>query len=83
MIGQTDVIHDVSTSLSFGDSVYSGDGLQEVVIFHLLVDVHDLFNRCIEAGEQHVAHDQERHACVDLLRVVVVEFAFEILHSVN
>ena len=36
---------------AFGDAIHPGNGLKQVVVFHLFIDVHDLFNRGIEAGQ--------------------------------
>ena len=59
--------------LPWRHAVHAGDGLQQVVLPQPLVDVHHLLDRGVEAGEQHVAHDQEGDAGVDLVRVVEIE----------
>jgi hypothetical protein len=83
VVGQSDVVHDVTTGLPLGDPVDSCDGLQQIVVFHLLVDVHHLLDGRIEAGQEHVAHDQEGNASVDLLRVVVVKPSLEVFDDIN
>ena len=83
VVGEADVIHDVASALSPGNPVHTSNGLQQVVILHLLVDVHNLLDGGIKAGQEHVAHDQEGNPRVDLLRVAVIEAPLEVLDGID
>ena len=82
VVGQADVIDDEPALLALRHAVHPRDGLEQVVLLQLLVDVHDLLDRRIEAGQQHVADDQEGDAGERLLRIVEVERLAEVLHGV-
>jgi hypothetical protein len=57
---KTNVIDDVSTLLAATGPVDASNGLKQIVSNHLAVEVHDLFDRRIEAGNEHVVHNQNR-----------------------
>ncbi len=82
MVGQADVVDDEAAVLVLGHPVHPGDGLQQVVLPQLLVDVHHLLDRRVEAGQQHVADDQEGDAGQRLVRVVEVEGLAEVLDRI-
>ena len=48
-------------------AVHAGDGLQQGVLLERRVEIHDLLDRRVEAGEQHVAHDQHGQRIVVVL----------------
>ena len=78
MVRQADVVHHIAALLAAHDPVGAGDGLQQRVLAQLLVDVHHLLDRRIEAGQQHVADDQKGNAGVVLVRVLQVERLAEV-----
>ncbi len=59
--------------LALGDPVHAGDGLQEIVLAEAFIDIHDLLDGRIEAGQQHVADDQEGDAGERFFGIVEVE----------
>ena len=48
-------------------AVHAGDGLQQGVLLEGRVEIHDLLDRRVEPGEQHVAHDQHGQGIVTVL----------------
>ena len=82
MVGQPDVVDDEAATLVLGHSIHARDGLQQVVLLQLLVDVHDLLYGRIEAGQQHVANDQKGDAGQILVVVVEIERFAEVLDRV-
>ena len=48
-------------------AVHAGDGLEQRVLLERRVEIHDLLDRHVEAGEQHVAHDQDGQRVVPVL----------------
>jgi hypothetical protein len=69
VVGETDVVDEETATFIFGDAVYAGDGLKEVVLAEFFIEIHDLLDRRIEAGEEHVADDEEGDAGVLLVVV--------------
>ena len=55
------------------DAVDAGDGLQQVVIGDHLVQIHDLFDGGVEAGEQHVVDDDDTHPAIHLRRALAFD----------
>ena len=82
VISETDVIHDKAAMLVPGYTVNARDSLQQVVLLQPLVDIHDLLDRCIEAREQHVTHDEKGDAGKRFVRIVKIERPAEILYCV-
>ena len=65
--GQAQVIDDEPAGLVAEHAVHAGDGLHQAVPAHRLIDVHRVHARGIEAGEPHVADDDELERVVGLL----------------
>ncbi len=82
VIRQADVVDDEAALFAFRHAIHPRDGLQQVVLLEFLVDVHDLLDRRVETGQQHVADDQEGDAGQRLLRIVEVERLAEVLHRI-
>ena len=64
LVGKAEVIDDQAAGLVLEDAVHAGDGLHQAVAAHRLVHVHRVQAGRVEAGEPHVADDD------DLERVV-------------
>src|SRR3984957_16043709 len=73
VVRQTDVIDDEAALFAVRNSIHARDGLEEVVLLQPLVDVHHLLDGRVEAGQQHVANDQERNARVRLVGIIESE----------
>ena len=83
MVCQANIIDNIAPCFAFDDPVYPRDGLKEIVIFYLLVDVHDLLYGGIKAGEQHVAHDQKGDTGVHHVGIIIEEGQLEIIDCVD
>ena len=59
LVGQAQVIHHQPAGLVAEDAVDAGDGLHQPVALHRLVGVHGVQARRVEAGQPHVAHDDD------------------------
>ena len=64
--------------------VHTSNGLDQIVLFELLVDVEDSVARLIKSGEQLVDHNQDvgsalRREILDDLALVVLGVAFDVL----
>ena len=59
VLRQAEVVHDEAAGLVAEDAVDAGDGLEQPVAAHGLVDVHGVQARSVEAGEPHVAHQHD------------------------
>ena len=60
IIEHAQVIHDQAVGLGLAEgAVGPANGLQEVVVLHRLVEIHHLQDGRIEAGQPHVAHDDQ------------------------
>jgi hypothetical protein len=59
LVGEAQVVHDQAAGLVLEHAVHAGDGLHQPVAAHRLVDVHRVQARRVEAGQPHVAHDDE------------------------
>ena len=68
--GDAPVVDHQSVVLVVGAAVHAGDRLEEAVLPQRRVEVHDLLDRGVEAGEQHVADDQDRERVTALLEAL-------------
>ncbi len=59
LVGNADVVDDQTAGLVLEHPVDPGDGLHQVVATHGLVDIHRVQTGRIEAGQPHVAHDDQ------------------------
>ena len=59
LVGEAEVIDDQAAGLVLEDAVHAGDGLHQPVAAHRLVDVHRVQARGVEAGQPHIADDDE------------------------
>ena len=59
LVGNPDVVHHQTALLVLEDAIHPGDGLHQVVALHRLVDVERMDTGRIEAGQPHVAHDDD------------------------
>ena len=58
--GDAPVVHDQAVGLLVAlRAVDAGDGLEQRVFLERGVQIHDLLDRGVEAGQQHVADDQD------------------------
>ena len=64
-----DVIDDVSALFAAAGPVDAGDGLKQIMSHHLVIKIHDLLDRRIESGDEHVVHDQNRER-IGFLRAI-------------
>ena len=62
-----DVVDDQAAGLVAEGAVDAGDGLHEAGALHRLVDVHGVHRRGVEAGQPHVADDDELQRIVGVL----------------
>ena len=62
--GDAEVVDDHAALLVAEDAVHARNRLHEAVPAHRLVDVHRGKARGVEAGEPHVAHDDELEVVV-------------------
>ena len=68
VVADADVVDDETLILGLAaDAVDAGNRLQEVVGDDDLVEIHDLFHRGVEPGDQHVVDDQKAHVTADAL----------------
>ena len=58
-VGQAEIIHDQAAGLVLEDAVDAGDGLHEAVALHGLVHIQGVERGRVEAGEPHIAHDDQ------------------------
>ena len=66
MMADADVIDDKALVLGGpADAIHAGDGLEEAVRDDDLVEIHDLLDRRIKAGQEHVVDDHDAHVAVD------------------
>ena len=82
MPGKADIIDDETALFAMRHPVHARDGLEEVVLFQPLVDIHHLLNGRIKAGQQHVADDEEGDASVGLVVFVQIERLAEIFDCI-
>ena len=54
------VVDDVADVLARCRAVDAGDRLEQLRLLDRAVQIEDLLDRCIEAGQQHRLHDEER-----------------------
>ncbi len=66
--GDADVVDDQPAGLVAEGAVDPGDGLHQPGALHRLVDVHRVHRRRVEAGEPHVADDDDLQRIVRVLR---------------
>ncbi len=59
LVGEAEVVHHQAARLVLEDAVHAGDGLHQPVPAHRLVHVHRVQARRVEAGQPHVAHDDD------------------------
>ncbi len=59
-LGDAPVVDDQAVRLAVGRAVHARDRLEQRVLLQRRVQVHDLLDGRVEAGEQHVADDQDR-----------------------
>ena len=59
LIGEAEIIDDQAAGLVAENAVHAGDGLHEAVAAHRLVGIHRVQARGVEAGQPHVAHDDD------------------------
>lgn len=59
LVGEPQVVHHEAAGLVLEDAVHPRDRLHEAVPAHRLVRVHRRQARRVEAGEPHVAHDDD------------------------
>jgi hypothetical protein len=59
LVGEPQVVHHQPARLVAEDAVHAGDGLHQAAPAHGLVDVHRVQAGGVEAGEPHVAHDDQ------------------------
>ena len=59
VLGDADVVDDQAGGLVLEGAVDPGDGLHEAGAAHRLVDVHGVHRRGVEAGQPHVADDDQ------------------------
>ncbi len=59
LLGQAEVVDHQPARLVLEDAVDAGDRLHQPVPAHRLVDVHRVQRRRVEAGQPHVAHDDD------------------------
>ena len=67
LMGQTEVVDHQATGLVLENAVYAGDGLHEAVAAHGFVDIHRVQTGRVEAGEPHVAHDDDFEGVLRIL----------------
>ena len=60
MLADAVVVDDVADVLARRGAIDPRDGLEQLRLLDRAVQVEDLLDRCVEAGEQHRLHDQER-----------------------
>ena len=62
VVGQPQVVHHQPAGFVLEHPVHPGDGLEQPVTLHGLVDIHRVEAGCVESGEPHVPdqHDPER-----------------------
>ena len=65
-LGNAPVVHDQAVGFLVGRAVHPRDGLQQGVLLQRRVQVHDLLDRRIEPGQQHVAHHKDRQRIAGL-----------------
>ena len=69
--GHAPVVDDQAVGLLVPErAVHAGDGLQQPVLLQRLVEIHDLLDRRVETGQQHVAHHQDGQRIVPILEPV-------------
>ena len=68
--GDAQVIDDQAARFVFVDAVDAGDGLHQVVALHRFVDVHGVQGGHIEAGQPHIAHDDQFQRIVGVFHAV-------------
>ena len=69
--GHAPVVDDEAVGLLVPEgAVHAGDGLQQPMLLQRLIEIHDLLDRRVETGQQHVAHDQDRERIAPVLEPV-------------
>ena len=69
--GHAPVVHDEAVGLLVaGGAVHPGDGLEQRVLPERRVEIHDLLDRRVETGEQHVADDEDGQRVVRVLEAL-------------
>ena len=61
MLADAVVVDHVADILARRRAVHACDRLQQLRFLDCAVQIEDLFNRSVEAGQQHRLHDQERN----------------------
>ena len=81
MVANADIVHHEALVLGFAaHAVHTGDGLQQVMGNHDLVQIHHLLDRRIEAGKQHVVDNEDPQVAVDTV-FFTAERQFEALDA--
>ena len=70
LVGEPEVIDDQPAGLVLEDAVHAGDGLHQAVASHRLVHVHRVQARGVEAGQPHIADDDELEWVLGVLEAV-------------
>ena len=66
MVANADIVHNEALVLGFAaHAVHTGDGLQQVMGNHDLVQIHYLLDRRIKAGKQHVVDNEDPQVAAD------------------
>ena len=69
--GHAPVVDDEAVGLLVPErAVHAGDGRQQPVLLERLVEIHDLLDRRVETGQQHVAHHEDGQRVVPILEPV-------------
>ena len=70
VVADADIVNHEALVLGFAThAVHTGDGLQQIVGNHDLVQIHHLLDRGIEACKQHVVDDEDPQVAVDTVFV--------------
>ena len=76
MPGNTIEVDNAADSLGAVISIDSGDRLKQVMTLQESVDIERLIDRCVETGQQHALHTQDRQAIL-FLGIFVTKWLFE------
>ena len=66
LVGDAQVVHDQAAGLVAEDAVHAGNRLHQPRTFHRLVDIHGVQAGHIEAGQPHIAHDDQLQRVVGI-----------------
>ena len=75
ILGDPDVIHHQPTYLVAKDAVDAGNGLHQRVPVHRFIHVHGVQAGCIEAGQEHIAYDDQPQGVFGIFQAVADGFA--------